>query len=328
MTTFLTRTFAATVIALGVFAQPVAAQVKVDPDLPSYKPTIGVSGKITSVGSDTMNNLMQKWAEGFRRYYSGVRIDVQGQGSSTAMPALIAGAATFGPMSRDPKGGEVQQFEAKFGYKPVLLPTSIDLLGVYVHRDNPLKSLTLPQVDAIFSRTRKLGGGEAITTWGQLGLTGEYKNARIDLFGRNAASGTYGYFKEVAMGNGDYLETVNEQAGSATVVQSVGENKFAIGYSGIGYQTAAVKALPLTADANGKPVAPTPENAYSGDYPLARYLYLAVNYKPNTKMDPLRAEFIKFIFSREGQQIVVEDGYYPVTAETAKEVLKSLSLAK
>ncbi len=302
------------------------AQVQVDPKLPSYKPAIGVSGQLKTVGSDSMNNLLQKWTEKFRDYYKGVRAEVEGQGSSTAMPALIVGASSFGPMSRDPKGSEIEQFEQKFGYKPTMLPTSIDLLGVYVHRDNPIESLSLSQVDAIFSRTRKLGESGSISTWGQAGLSGEFSDAKISMFGRNASSGTYGYFKEVALGNGDYAETVNEQAGSATVVQSVGENKFAIGYSGIGYKTAAVKAVSISKKNGGKAIAPTPDNATTGEYPLARYLFLAVNYKPNSKLDALRAEFIKFIYSQEGQKIVIEDGYFPVDARTAEKALSQINL--
>ncbi len=313
-------------LALLIFSQPAMAQVKLDPKLPDYKPSIGVAGKLKTAGSDSMNNLMQKWTEKFREYYKGVQAEVEGQGSSTAMPALIAGASSFGPMSRDPKADEIAEFEKKFGYKPTLLPTSIDLLGIYVHLDNPIESLSLPQVDAIFSRTRKLGAKSAVENWGQLGLGGEFKDARIAMFGRNAASGTYGYFKEVALGKGDYAETVNEQAGSATVVQSVGENKFAIGYSGLGYKTAAVKAVPISKADGGKAIPPTPENAYTGEYPLARYLYLAVNHKPNAKLEPLRAEFIKFIFSKQGQQIVIDDGYFPVDAQTAAKVLSSVGL--
>ena len=311
---------------LVLMANFASGQVQVDPTLPSYKATIGVSGQLKTVGSDSMNTLLQSWTVKFRTYYKGVRPEVEGQGSSTAMPALIEGASSFGPMSRDPKSSEIEQFEKKFGYKPTMIPTSIDLLGVYVHRDNPIKSLSLEQVDAIFSQTRKLGGAAEVKTWGQLGLTGEFENAKISLFGRNASSGTYGYFKEVALGKGDYATSVNEQAGSATVVQSVGENKFAIGYSGIGYKTAAVKAVPLSAKTGGEAVAPTPENATTGEYPLARYLFLATNYKPGSKIDTLRGEFLKFVFSKQGQQVVVADGYFPVDASTAAQALETVGL--
>jgi len=301
------------------------AQSKVDANLPKYKPAAGLSGQIKSVGSDSMNSLMTQWTEKFKEYYKGVRTEVEGQGSSKAMPALIEGAASFGPMSRDAKANEIADFEKKYGYKPVLLPTSIDLLAVYVNRDNPLQSLSMEQVDAIFSSTRKLGG-DSIDNWGQVSLKGDYENEAIALFGRNAASGTYGFFKEKAMGNGDFRDRVNEQPGSTAVIASVGENRFSMGYSGIGYKTEAVKPLALSPKKGEPAIEPSEENAYNGKYPLGRFLYLAVNYKPTSKMEPLRKEFIKFVFSREGQEIAVKDGYFPVDAKTAAKALKLVGI--
>lgn len=303
----------------------VARGQSVDSKLSAYKPSPGPSGQLKSVGSDTMNTLMLQWTEKFKTYYRGVRTEVEGQGSSKAMPALIEGAASFGPMSRDAKTNEIADFEKKFGYKPTLLPTGIDLLAIYVHRDCPLDSITLEQADAIFSSTRKLGG-EPILTWGQLGLTGEYEKQPIALFGRNAASGTYGFFKEKVLGNGDFLDSVNEQPGSTAVISSIGENKFAMGYSGIGYKTAAVKALKLSSKKGSPAIEPSAENAYNGSYPLARYLYLAVNYKPTSKLEPLRREFIKFIFSKEGQELLVKDGYFPVDAKIAEKAFKMVGI--
>jgi len=302
------------------------AQVKVDPKLPDYRPVEGISGNIKSVGSDTLNNLMTLWAEGFKKIYPNVTIEIEGKGSSTAPVALTAGTATFGPMSRPMKDKEMDDFEKQFGYKPVGLKTSIDMLAVYVHKDNPVKGLTLAQVDAIFSKTRKLGEAADITGWGQLGLSGDWKNLPISLYGRNAASGTYGYFKEHTLGKGDYKDSVKEQPGSSSVVQGVASDKGGIGYSGIGYKTADVRAVPLAAEAGGEFVAATPEHAYTGDYPLARYLLVYVNYKPNTEIAPLQREFIKYVFSRQGQEDVVKDGYYPVTADIAKEALGEIGV--
>ncbi len=296
-------------------------QVTVDPLLPSYKPVAGVSGQLKSVGSDTMNPLMLLWTEKFKEYYKGVRSEVEGQGSSKAMPALIEGSASFGPMSRDAKANEIGDFEKKYGYKPTLVPTAIDLLAVYVHRDNPLDEISIPQLDSIFSSTRKLGG-EAIERWGQVGLTGDFESAPVTIFGRNAASGTYGFFKEKVLANGDYLNTVNEQPGSTAVIQSVGENRFAIGFSGVGFKSSSVKILALSAKSGEKAVEATSENAYNGKYPLARYLYIAVNHKPGTNLDPLRREFIRFVFSKEGQELVVKEGSLPVDAKTAAKALK------
>jgi len=326
----MTKVFLTATIALLATAAtfPAWSQVKVDPKLPDYKPVQGVSGSIKSVGSDTMNNEMTLWAEGFKKYYPAVRIEIEGKGSATAPPALIEGSATFGPMSRDMKSTEIDDFEKKFGYKPTALGTSIDMLAVFVNKDNPLKTLTLGQVDAIFSKSRKLGHSQDITSWGKLGLTGPWATAPISLYGRNSASGTYGYFKEHALGKGDFKDSVKEQPGSSSVVQAVAKDKTAIGYSGIGYQTADVIPLSLATDANSDPVEASVANAYSGEYPLARFLWLYVNIKPGAKLDPLRAEFIKFIFSRQGQEIVVKDGYYPVTASIADKMLKRAGVSR
>jgi phosphate transport system substrate-binding protein len=302
------------------------AQVQVDPALPTYRPVQGVSGSLKSIGSDTMNNMMTLWAEGFLAMYPNVQIEIEGKGSSTAPPALIAGTSQFGPMSREMKSAEIDEFEKVYGYKPYGLPTSIDMLAVYVHKDNPIEGLSLPQVDAIFSKNRKSGFDTDITTWGQLGLEGEYAKAPISLYGRNAASGTYGYFKSVAMFKGDYKSSVKEQPGSSSVVQGVASDKFGIGYSGIGYKTADVKAVALASREGGKMITATADNAYTGEYPMARFLYMYVNAKPNSDMDPLRREFIKYVFSKQGQEDVVKDGYYPVPAAVAREALKSVGI--
>lgn len=319
------------VMGLQVEAQEKADSkltVKVDSKLLDYKSTGGVSGNLKSIGSDTMNNLMALWAEGFHKIYPNVEIEIEGKGSTTAPPALIAGTAHFGPMSRPMKDAEINKFQAKFGYKPTALPTSIDMLAVYVHKDNPIKSLTLQQVDAIFSSSRKAGGAKEIRTWGDLGLKGEWANKPISLYGRNSASGTYGFFKEHALQNGDYKDSVKEQPGSSSVVQGVASDKYAMGYSGIGYKTADVQAVPLAKGTKAKAIAAIPENAYTGEYPLARFLYIYVNYKPQSELDPLRREFIKYIFSKQGQQDVVKDGYFPVTSRIAVKALSSVGIAE
>jgi phosphate transport system substrate-binding protein len=318
---------AATVLTCGwVLPLSACAQVTVDPKIPHYQPSGGVSGSIKSIGSDTMANVMTQWAEGFRKVYPNVQSSVEAKGSSTAPPALIAGTAQFGPMSRPMKQAEIDKFEEKFGYKPVGLATGIDMLAVYVHKDNPIKSLTLQQVDAIFSKTRKGGFAKDIKTWGDLGLTGEWADKPISIYGRNAASGTCGYFKERVLHNGDYKDEVKEQPGSSSVVQGVASDKYAIGYSGIGYKTADVRAVPLAKSARAKAIEAVPEKAYSGEYPLARFLLVYVNYQPNGELDPLRREFVKYIFSQEGQADVIKDGYLPVTATIATRALKSVGI--
>jgi phosphate transport system substrate-binding protein len=305
------------------FGLPSARSQDVDPALKPYQKAAGeVAGSLKCVGSDTMNNLVALWAEGFKKVYPSVREGIEGKGSASAPPALAEGTCSFGPMSRDWKPSEIDAFKAKHGYPPTVVPVAIDMLAVFVHRDNPLKSLTLQQVDAIFSKNRTGGGKADIRTWGDLGLQGEWKDKPISLYGRNASSGTYGYFKEFALFKGDFKPTVKEQPGSSAVVQAIASDKFAIGYSGIGYKTADVRALPLAAQPDAAAVEPLAANAYSGDYPLARFLYLSVNRKPTSPLDPLRREFLRYVLSATGQGDVKKDGYLPLPAAVVEQAAK------
>lgn len=295
------------------------SKIEVDPALPAYaKSADAIEGNLNSVGSDTMNNLMTLWAEGFARVYGAdrVKVQIEGKGSSTAPPALIEGTSQFGPMSRDMKAEEVDAFEKKYGYKPTRLRSSMDALAVFVHRDNPIASLSLAQVDAVFSSTRKRGGKD-VKTWGDLGLTGDWAAKEINLYGRNSASGTYGFFKEHALKKGDFRNTVKEQPGSSSVVQGISEDRFAIGYSGIGFATSGVRAVPLSEKDGGKSFEANIENVRSDSYPLGRFLNLYVNRAPGQPLSPLVREFCKFVFSKEGQEVVVKDGYLPLDAATA-----------
>jgi phosphate transport system substrate-binding protein len=310
-------------LAVMCLAVGTAYGLEVDPSITPYATVSGVSGTLKSVGSDTLNNLMTLWSEGFRSKYPAVKIEIEGKGSSTAPPALIEGTAQFGPMSREMKSKEIDDFEKKFGYKPSVVRTAVDSLAVFVHKDNPIKCLTLKQVDAMFSKTRKGGLDKEIKTWGDLGLTGEWADKPISLYGRNSASGTYGYFKEVALFHGDFKDGVKEQPGSSAVVQGVATDKYAIGYSGVGYKTADVRTVPLGVK-TGKCFDATSENAYSGDYPLARFLYVYYNKNPQKPLEPLMAEFIKFMLSKEGQTGVIKDGFYPVSKAIADEDLKAV----
>ncbi|MDF1525712.1 MAG: phosphate ABC transporter substrate-binding protein [bacterium] len=315
-----------TVIVCLAFAGIAAADAMVDKNLPTYMPVKGVSGSIKSVGSDTLNNLMTLWAEGFKKVYPNVSVEIEGKGSSTAPPALIAGTSNFGPMSRKMKDKEIDEFVGKFGYKPVALPTSIDMLAVYVNKDNPIKGMSFPQVDAVFSKTRKMGFSKDLNNWGQFGLTGRFASLPVSIYGRNSASGTYGYFKDNVLGKGDYKDSVKEQPGSSAVVQGVATDLGGIGYSGIGYRTADVRVVPLARKEGGKFIPAESQYAYSGEYPLARFLYVYVNFKPGSDLDPLRKEFVKYIFSKQGQEVVVKDGYLPVSARIADQALESVGI--
>ena len=306
--------------AVGYAAGP----PKLDPGLAGYKAVSGVSGNVSSIGSDTLNNLMTLWAEGFSKFYPNAKIQIEGKGSSTAPPALISGTAQLGPMSREMKGTEIDAFEKKYGYKPTAIRSSVDALAVFVNKDNPIKCMTMSQVDAVFSKSRRAGYKEDVKTWAQLGLTGEWASKPISLYGRNSASGTYGFFKEHSLKNGDFKDEVKEQPGSASVVQGVTVDRFAMGYSGIGYATAGVKAVPLAAKEGAKCYDADPENAYAGTYPLSRFLYVYVNRAPGKALDPLTREFVKLVLSKEGQEVVIKDGYFPIPATIAKEELNKV----
>ena len=311
------------VMALGATLSA-NAQLAVASDLPDYTPVSGISGNLNSVGSDTLNNLMLMWAEGFRAIYPNVNIQIQGAGSSTAPAALIDGTAQIGPMSRPMTGAEIDRFEARYGYAPTEVRVGIDALAVFVHRDNPIEGLTLQQIDAIFSSTYRLGGSP-ILTWGDAGLTGDWANRPISLYGRNSVSGTYGLFKNIALGGGDFDDNrYQEQPGSSTVVQSITADRFGIGYSGIGYGTSGVRPIAVAAGNSPTLFEPTPENCISGDYPLARFLMVYVNKNPRESMDRLTYEFIRFINSRQGQEVVVRDGFFPLPAAVSAQTMEAV----
>ncbi len=317
-------TLAGTILSIGLLTATSASAVSVDKGVPEYKAVSGISGNLSSVGSDTLANLMTLWAESFKRIYPNINIQIQAAGSSTAPPALTEATSNFGPMSRKMKSKEIAAFEDRYGYKPMAIPVAIDALAVYVNKDNPIKGMSIPDVDAVFSSTRKCGADKSISKWGNLGLTGNWKNRDIQIYGRNSVSGTYGYFKKKALCKGDYKNNVNEQPGSASVVQSVSSSVNGIGYSGIGYKTSGVRAVPLTKKPGGKFIDATPDNAVSGKYPLSRFLYVYVNKHPNKELSPLDKEFIKLVLSKQGQEVVIKDGYIPLPAKVVEKYLKQI----
>lgn len=298
----------------------------VDPLIPEYERVGGVSGNLSSVGSDTLANLMTLWAEEFNRVYPNVNIQIQAAGSSTAPPALTERTSNFGPMSREMRDNEIEAFENRFGYPPTAIPVAIDALAVFVHKDNPLTGLSMAQVDAIFSSTLRCGSSSPVSSWGQVGLTGPWERRDIQLFGRNSVSGTYGYFKETALCEGDFKNNVNEQPGSASVVQSVSTSVNAVGYSGIGYRTSSVRTVPLARNEGGQYFDATSQNAVSGDYPLARFLWVYVNKAPNQPLAPLEREFVKLVLSQTGQGVVVKDGYIPLPSQVVEATMRNLGM--
>ena len=285
-----------------------------------------ISGHLISVGSDTLHDDMVRWGNAFMALYPNVKIEVRGEGSVTATPALVDGIAQFGPMSRPMSNDEVQAFVDKFGYKAAHFRVAVDALAIYVNKDNPIRCLTVQQVNRIFSVNRRAAFGGDISTWGQAGLTGDWATQPIVLYGRNTISGTYGFFKEMALLDGDFKPSVRQQSGSEEVVQHVANEKYAIGYSGIGFKTAGVRAVPLALADGLQCYDTSPEMTYAGKYPFARLLYVYFNKKPNEPLDPLRAEFIKYIHSKDGQTQTERGGFYSITAKDRQEDQKLLGL--
>lgn len=317
----------AAALTANVALVTVAAAVDLDRELPAYKPVSALSGKIKSVGSDTLSTLMKQWADGFKELYPNVTIDLDSKGSSTAPPALLEGASQLGPMSRPMDSGEVAAFEKKYGYPPASAPVAVDALAVYVNKDNPLECLTLQQVDQIFSKDHWNSNGINVKTWGGVGLTGEWATKPIALFGRNSASGTYETFKETVLRHGEFKDELKEQQASSNVVQMVAGDKSAIGYSGIGYLMAGVRTVPLASSVSEKCYDTSAQSAYSGKYPLARYLYIYLKKDSKQPLDPAVVEFVKYVLSKDGQDGTIKAGFYPITNAIRTKGLKALGIS-
>jgi len=319
-----------TLLAAGAAALAVVLATStlkaLDEGLPAYRPIGSLSGHLKSVGSDTLGHEMALWAAAFEKLYPDVKVDVEAAGSATAPQALFDGKSQFGPMSRPMTIGETTAFEGKYGYKVSSFRVAVDALAVYVNKNNPVPCLTLPQLSGIYSVNRKAPGSVNIKTWGELGLTGEWAAQPITLYSRNTISGTYEYFRETALFGGDYKPEIKQEPGSEAVVQNVAADKFGIGYSGIGYKTDGVRAVPLASYYGAKCYEPSADLTLSGKYPIARYLYVYLNKKPNQSLDPLRAEFAKYILSRDGQEQTERGGFYPITNEIRDVELTKLGI--
>lgn len=312
---------------LFVFASPLKAQtteIKVAVGVSQAVEHIAIKGNLTAVGSDTLAPLMTKWAALFKRQHPEVNVQIQTLGSSSAVPALIESTAQFGAMSRQMRLSEMMAFKERYGYQAKAIKVAIDAMAIFVHQDNPLTEIKLSQIDRIFSRTLRCQARSPISTWGQLGLKGSWTLRNISLYGRNSVSGTYGYFKELALCGGDFLPSVNELPSAASVVQSVSTQLGALGYAGISSKSSRVKVLPVLVD--GKAIYPNRTNIVSHAYPLSRYLYLYVNKVPNKALPPLEAEFLRLILSPKGQEVVAENGFVPLADAERDKQLALLNL--
>ncbi|MBI3603618.1 MAG: phosphate ABC transporter substrate-binding protein [Nitrospirae bacterium] len=324
-------------------------QPLLDPALAVYAPTAPVSGTMRLAGSDTMQPLINRLASEFRRRHPDVQVTISGGGSAIILQEFLgtekskvervttgglivtmkksetAGSVLLAASSRPLSDQEVEQFVVRYGYEPLAFPVAMDAVGIYVHRNNPMPSLTLDQVDAIFSTTRQRGAPEAINRWGQLGLSNGWENAQIRLYGRNQKSGTQGFFKDHVLLSGDFVPSIQEEPGAASVILALGRDPFGIGYSGIGLQASTVRLVPL-AEKSGMPaVAPSLPSVMDGSYPLRRFLYFFISKAPQTPFSPVAREFLAFANSRDGQEAVIRAGFYPLPLKQAEQNLAILT---
>jgi phosphate transport system substrate-binding protein len=320
---------ARSILVVGVLAMSVAGfsgAFALDQALPIYQTVEGPAGHLKSVGSDTLGHQMMLWAKAFEGLYPDVRIEIEAAGSATAPAALLEGRSQFGPMSRPMTEGELAAFENRYGYKIAKFRVAVDALAVYVNKDNPITCLTMPQLSGIFASTRKTVGSTNAKTWGDLGLGGEWASRPITLYSRNSLSGTYEYFRETALYGGEYKPDVKQLSGSEAVVKAVADDKYGIGYSGVGYKTEGVRIVPLSAYYGSTCYDASAEATLTGKYPIARYLYVYLNKKPNAPLEPVRAEFVKYILSKDGQEQTEKSGFFPITAEIRAAELTKLGI--
>lgn len=316
-------------IANGVAAAPSGAGGAVDgtmnsPDmLPSYAPVVDLTGKIASIGDSTTTNLVARLAAEFRMMYPNVTLEITASPTSIGPSALLDGRADIVPMSRRLTHEEVQGFTKKYGYPPTEIRVANDALAIYVEKRNPLPGLTLVQLDGIFSRTQRRGGS-SIETWGQAGLTEEWAELPITLYGYGLGDGARQVFQQQGLDGGEFRLSLRVEGGGSSIVQGVAANPGAIGFASIFFTCKGVRVVPL-AGADGRFYAPTTENVRGLQYPLSRFLYICVNKSPRRPLEGPAAEFLRFLLSGEGQHIVADGGNIPLDAATLNEGRRSLA---
>jgi len=292
-------------------------------ELPPYEPVAGLSGKITSIGASTTTNLVARVAAEFRRMYPDVTLQVTASPISIGPSALLEGRADLVPMSRPLTPGEVQSFTKKYGYPPTEIKVAADALAIYVEKGNPVTGLTLGQLDGIFSQTRRRGLSP-IETWGQAGLTAEWVVRRITLYGYGPDEGAHQTFRQQVLNGGAFRLSLRVEGGGSSIVQGVAADPGAIGFASVFFACKRVRVVQI-AGPDGQFYAPTEENVRSHKYPLSRFLYVYVNKPPRQPLGGPAAEFLLFLLSREGQQIVVDGGNIPLDAATVEQGRRTLA---
>jgi phosphate transport system substrate-binding protein len=285
--------------------------------LPPYSPEVPVSGELKSVGSDSMEPLMALWGQDFRKFHPRITTAFICKGSATAPRALIDGSAIMGQMSREMTSQEIEAFQAKYGYAPTRIPVAVDALVIYVNANNPVRHLTMEEIDAIFSTTRKGGAKKDISRWGDLGLGGDWAQRDIQLYGRDENSGTRAFFREHILLKGDFKPSLKAYMDQFAVVEAPGVDGGGIGYGPLQYSNQMVKGVPVAAFRSDRYVEPTLANIQNATYPLTRFLFIYVNKAPGRALDPAVREFLRFALSREGQADVASFGAIGIPADLA-----------
>lgn len=260
-----------------------------------------LNGKLITTGSDTLGALTSIWGEMLMRAYPGVQVQVRAIGSGAAPTALSEGTADIGPMSRPMSASERAVFLERYGYAPTAVPVAEDAIAVFVHRDNPMESISIAKLDAVFSSTRRCGFPAPIQVWGGLGLLGDWAARPIVAYGRSAASGTYSVFREQVLCRGDFAPRLNRLVGSSAVVRAVAMDRVGIGYASGGYVNANVKRLRVV------------DGETSQENRLSRTLLLYVNRAPGAAFKPVIQAFLDTALGPAGQREVARAGYLPLS---------------
>lgn len=306
------------VAEVGANATPVSSEA-----LPPYESVGGLTGEITSIGDSTTTNLVARIAAEFRRMYPDVMLEVTASPISIGPSALLEGRADLVPMSRPLTPEEVESFTKKYGYPPTEIKVAADALAIYVEKGNPVPGLTLGQLDGIFSQTQRRSGS-SIGTWGQAGLTGEWADRRITLYGYGPEDGAHQIFQQQVLDGGAFRLSLRVEGGGSSIVQGVAADPGAIGFASVFFACKRVRVVEL-AGADGRLYAPTEENVRSRRYPLIRFLYVCVNKPQLQRLGGPAAEFLRFLLSRDGQQIVAAGGNIPLDAATVEQSRRTLA---
>jgi phosphate transport system substrate-binding protein len=308
--------------------QPASAQLKpqVDQRITAYQPTTQISGRLSIAGSDTMRPMIAAWTGDLQRRHEGLKFKIEAAGSETGLAALLEHRAQVAAMTRRMTAKEIAEFVKEYGYEPAEVPVAADALAVFVHKDNPVAGLSLDELDSMFCTQRRRGLPYAADEWGLVGLTDEWFNEPIRLYGRNGTSGTSQFFREEVCQGGTFRSHFVKAPGSAAVVLDIEADPLGIGFSAIGYRTSGVRAVPVAAVKGGRYVEPTFESVMDGSYPLRRNLYLYMDQNPKAPPAPPLTELVRFALSAQGQQIVVDQGYFPLPVPDITRLLRKWTL--